>query len=364
MSTVKISPSPQNTSYPIHIDFDVYAKLPALLKKEKHGEKYFIITDSCIKNLYGKRLYEKLKKAQIPTELLSVPAGEKSKSWDMVLKLCTTMLKKGCNRKCCVIALGGGVVGDLAGFVAATFMRGIPFIQIPTSLLAMVDSSVGGKTGVNMKEGKNLLGAFHQPKAVLIDLAFIKKLPQKQLQIGLAEVVKYGIIWDKKFFEYLEKNVAKILKKDTKALKHVIEKSVKIKATIINKDVKESGLRMILNYGHTYGHALEAINTFKLSHGEAISIGMNFAGMLGEDMLQFKEQDRVNTLLKVFSLPTKQPQTGGKTKLITDLMMHDKKARGEVVYFILQKKIGTVIVKKISKKALGHWVKAFTSINT
>lgn len=354
MPKIKLPSLPIDTSYDIQIGFDVFGKLPSLLQKKKWGNKYAIITDSNIKGIYGDKLLKKLRKAGIEAELFAIRAGEKSKDMKTISAICSKMIRKKFDRKSCIIALGGGVAGDFAGFVASIFMRGIPYIQAPTSLLAMVDSAVGGKTGVDIPEGKNLIGSFYNPETVLIDLEFLKKLPKRQLQIGLAEAIKYGVIWDKKFFEYFQKNTKKILRKERAAMSKIISTSVAIKAEVVTKDFKEGGLRRILNYGHTYGHAIECLSKYKLTHGEAISIGMHFANFL----VDFKDTDTVNAVFKAYGLPISMPKKMSATD-IYKCMLSDKKTIGGDIHFVVPKKIGTVEVQKIDPKLLKSKIKQF-----
>lgn len=360
MPKITVTPKQTSTDYHIHVDFDVFTKLPAFLKKnETWANKWVIITDTNVKKAYGDKLLKVLQKTGIQVDLVSISAGEKSKNLELVGKISSKLLKKGYDRKSGVIALGGGVVGDFAGFVASIYLRGVSYIHIPTSLLAMVDSAIGGKVGIDTPEGKNLLGDFYQPKAVLIDLNFLEKLPQKQLQIGLAEIVKYGVIYDVAFFEYLSQNVQKILQKQRSVIKKIVTRSAEIKAEVVSKDEKESNLRQILNYGHTYGHAIELLSQFALSHGEAIAIGMHFANILAEKLCNFQGTTTVNSLLEQFQLPTHNSQQKFTAKQILDVMLRDKKVKDGDVYFVLPEKIGKVVVKKVSKKDLSDVLKKF-----
>ncbi|MBU1151479.1 3-dehydroquinate synthase [Patescibacteria group bacterium] len=309
-------------------------KIPSKLK---WGNKYAIISDSKVAKLYGHAFKRFLKNNKIECELFQFPQGEANKNLKTVEKLASAMIKKGFDRKDCIIALGGGVTGDIAGFLASIYMRGIPHVQVPTTLLAMVDSSVGGKTGVDLKEGKNLLGTFNQPKAIFVDPTHLKTLPQKQIRNGLAEVIKYGVIKDKKLFEYLEKNIK------NPDMNKIIAQSVKIKSQIVQKDEKEAGLRMILNYGHTYGHAIERMSKFKLLHGYAISIGMVLANKDAVKMglLKKEDADRIKKLLTSYGLPIVTLH-----KPTTKDIQSDKKKSGSQINFVLPTTIGKVIIKK------------------
>lgn len=263
-----------NESYDVLIGEGILKKLHKPLMTVGHFSNYVIITDSVVKKLYGNNLCQQLNRLGLKTILISFKAGEKSKTQKTKTFLETRMLKKGCTRDTLVIALGGGVVGDMAGFVAATFMRGVPYVQIPTTLLAMVDSSLGGKTGIDTPLGKNLIGAFWQPKKIFIDLECIAHLPTFQILNGYYEIVKMAITSNTRLFDYAEKNLAGVKSKNPKVLRHLITESLKIKARVVEKDERESDNRMILNFGHTVGHALEALSGYKLAHGEAVALGV------------------------------------------------------------------------------------------
>ncbi|OGJ45643.1 3-dehydroquinate synthase [Candidatus Peregrinibacteria bacterium RIFOXYA12_FULL_33_12] len=328
-------------SYEIMIGQDWGSKIIAYLKEKSYGQKYAIITDSIVQQQLGMKFKNALRSAGIKCDLFAFRAGETNKTLAQIRKLATKMLHKSYNRSDCVIALGGGIVGDIAGFLAAIFMRGIPVIQIPTSLLAMVDSSIGGKTGVDLDIGKNLIGVFYQPKKVYIDINFLNTLPQKQISNALAEIIKYGCIYDKDFFTYLEKNIDQIFQKDPKVLSFIIQKSCEIKGKIIEMDEKESNIRMILNYGHTIGHAVENLSRYKILHGYAVAIGMVkineiavSGGLMGKN-----DADRIKNLLNLAKLPTAIP---GKFTWpqIEKVMMKDKKVKNGKINFIICPEIG------------------------
>jgi 3-dehydroquinate synthase len=243
-----------------------------------------------------------------------------------------------------VVALGGGVVGDVAGFLAATYLRGVPYVQLPTSLLAMIDSSIGGKTGVDVPAGKNLLGAFHQPRLVVADLDLLSSLPPVQLSAGLAEAVKHGVIADAEYFAFLEKEHAAILAKDPAALERVVRRSVEIKAAVVAEDEREAGRRAILNFGHTVGHAIEATTKFEVLHGEAVAIGMALEARLAEALgIAGKgTADRIVKLLERFRLPVERPGGGPSADDLIEVMRGDKKARGGEFRFAMPKGIGAM----------------------
>lgn len=319
-------------------------ELTQKLKKLKLGNRYAIITDSKVERLYGIALLRNLKKNGIEAELFSFKEGEISKNLKTVETLAEQMVEKGFDRKDAIIALGGGVVGDMAGFLASIYMRGIPYVQIPTTLLAMVDSSIGGKTGVDLPQGKNLLGTFQLPKAILLDLRYIKTLSQQQIRNGLAEVIKTAVIKDQILFKFIEQNLDKILALEETSVNHIVKRCIEIKSKVVKEDEKEKDLRQILNYGHTYGHVIEKMSGFKLLHGYAISIGMVLANKFAVEkkLLKAKDADRIKNLLQKAGLPI----TTMKKPTFKDLSF-DKKRTGNVVNFILPTKIGKVVIYPI-----------------
>ena len=296
---------------------------------------------------------------KFPYEVALIPDGETAKNLREAEKLYTRAIEAGLDRKSVVIALGGGVVGDLAGFVAATFMRGVNLIQIPTTLLAQVDSSVGGKTAVNHALGKNLIGAFHQPRAVFIDLKFLKTLPEREIKSGLGEVVKYGVISDEKFFSYLEDNAEKILQRDLKTLAHVVKRSCEIKAAVVSSDEREAGLRRILNFGHTLAHAIEEETHYeKYRHGEAVAVGMMAAALISLELGKTSAENvqRLENLIKKFGIMT--TCTGLDADKLYAVTFRDKKTVGGVVNWVLMKNFGDVeicrdVPAQIVKKVFG-----------
>src|SRR5215216_6261011 len=273
-------------SYAILIRPKLLTELGRECQKLGLGTRCAIITDGNVARHYSADVQKTLRRAGFDPALVTVPPGEKSKTLRGVESCFDKLAAHRLERKSFVIALGGGVVGDLAGFVAATYLRGIPFVQVPTTLLAQVDSSVGGKVGVNLKAGKNLVGAFHQPRLVLCDLQTLRTLPSREFRAGLAEVIKYGIIYDAALFQTLERQMSKLLKQQPAALAQIVARCCEIKAEVVSQDETESGLRAILNFGHTIGHALEAISGYgKFLHGEAISIGQVYAARLSQKVL-------------------------------------------------------------------------------
>ncbi|MEK7124565.1 MAG: 3-dehydroquinate synthase, partial [Patescibacteria group bacterium] len=320
--------------------------LDAELKNKPLANAYAIITDSNVEKIHGKKLLKNFQNKNIHSHLISFQAGEKNKTRKTKENIENDMLELALGRDTCIIALGGGVVGDVAGFVAATYMRGIPYIQIPTTLLAMVDSSIGGKVAVDTLNAKNAIGTFYQPKKVIIDLNFLKTLPKNELANGLAEIIKYALIKDKDFFNFLEKNVDKILNHDPDALKRTIKRSCEIKAEIVVQDEKEKGIRRILNYGHTIGHAIETSLSYEISHGQAIAIGMAYAAKLSAK-LGFLHQDSVirqNNLLEYIGLPHKLSHHKLRPKKLLECMRLDKKIINGKMNFILLNSIGDAFI--------------------
>jgi 3-dehydroquinate synthase len=331
--------------YAVKIASGLLKKLGGECARLKLGDRCAIITDTNVGKKFAKPVYESLLKAGFEPVLITVPAGETAKSLKSVQSCYDQLALHKLERKSFIVALGGGVVGDLAGFVAATYLRGIPFVQVPTTLLAQVDSSVGGKTGVNLTAGKNLVGAFYQPKLVLCDLATLKTLPEREFRAGLAEVIKYGIIADAKLFAQLERVLPKILKRDENILAPVIARCCQIKAEVVAKDETEDGLRAILNFGHTIGHAIENSSGYgKFLHGEAISIGQVAAAKLSRKILSLSARDveRITDLFKRAGLPVAIKLNLGQRKKLFAAMMLDKKVSGGEIKFVLAKKIGRV----------------------
>lgn len=332
-------------SYEIKIDPGLLSQLGADCAGLKPGNRCAIISDRNVAPRFSKAVQASLKKAGFDSVLIIVAAGETSKSLKVVEQCYDALAKHRVERKSFIVALGGGVVGDLAGFVAATYLRGIAFVQVPTTLLAQVDSSVGGKVGVNLKAGKNLVGAFHQPKLVLCDIDTLRTLPEREFRAGLAEVIKYGIIYDAALFARLEKDLAKLLARDAKTLAEVIARCCEIKAEVVGQDETESGLRAILNFGHTIGHAIENISGYgKYLHGEAISIGQVAAANISTAVfgLPIAEAKRIKTLFERAGLPTQIRLNAAQRKKIFAAMRLDKKVSAGEIKFVLAKKIGEV----------------------
>jgi 3-dehydroquinate synthase len=344
-----------NRSYAIKIMPGLLKQLGGECARLKLGDRCAIITDTNVGKKFAKSAYDSLLKAGFEPVLITVASGEKSKRISVVENCCDQLAAHRLERKSFIVALGGGVVGDLAGFVAATYLRGIPFVQVPTTLLAQVDSSVGGKTGVNLKAGKNLVGAFYQPRLVLCDLDTLKTLPKREYISGLAEVIKYGIIFDAGLFAQLERDMPNILKRDSKTLAEVIARCCEIKAEVVSQDETETGLRAILNFGHTIGHAVE--NSFgygKFLHGEAISIGQVAAAKLSNKILGLPSGDveRIEKLFIRAGLPVKIKLNSAQRKKLSAAMLLDKKVSAGEIKFVLAQKIGRVVCGQKVSSAL------------
>lgn len=331
--------------YEILIDRDLLRQLGKRCTKVGLGHRCAVITDSNVAPHYAQAATAALVDAGINPIVITVPAGEKSKSLKQVGECYDALAKHRLERKSFVVALGGGVIGDLAGFVAATYLRGVPFVQVPTTLLAQVDSSVGGKVGVNLKAGKNLAGSFYQPRLVLCDLTTLDTLPRREYAAGLAEVIKYGIIYDAPLFKKLENSIEAIVARDPALLAKIVARCCEIKADVVSQDETETGLRAILNFGHTVGHALEAISGYgKYLHGEAISYGQVVAARLSQRLHGMPQEDveRVKDLLARAGLPTEVRLSENQKRDLFAAMRLDKKVSAGEIKFVLAKKIGQV----------------------
>lgn len=342
MVTVRVSLQEQrDTSYDIVIGRGLLAELPAVLARYCPAARYAVITDSHVAPLYAEKLVAQLQGAKLPATLLVFPAGERNKNRDTWAAVSDRMLGAQVGRDGAVVALGGGVVGDVGGFVAATFHRGIPCVQVPTSLLAMIDSSIGGKTGVDAPAGKNLIGSFHQPRLVVADLDTLATLPAVQLAAGMAEALKHGVIADADYFAFLERDHAGVKAKNPAALERVVTRSIEIKAQIVAQDERETGVRAVLNFGHTIGHAIEATTRFEVLHGEAVGIGMICEARLGERLgiTAAGTAERLRRGLEAYGLPTALPSGSSASDLLAAMRV-DKKARAGAIRFALPQGIG------------------------
>jgi 3-dehydroquinate synthase len=343
----------RDASYDILIDRGILARLPALLAEHCPAAAYAVIGDSHVAKLYGERVTTSLRAAGMVAELLTFPAGEWNKTRDTWTALCDRMLAAHIGRDGAVLAVGGGVTGDLAGFVAATYYRGVPWVQVPTSLLAMIDSSIGGKTGIDTPQGKNLLGAFHQPRLVVADLDVLATLALPQLAAGMAEAIKHAVIADAEYFALLERSPVPVTA-ETATVERVVARSVEIKAAIVAADEREAGRRAALNFGHTVGHALEATSGYALLHGEAVAIGMVAEARLAETIgvAERGTAARIAAALERHGLPVALPE-GADADALMDAMRHDKKVRGGALRFALPSRVGT-----LGPDAHGEWTVA------
>ena len=332
-------------SYSILIGTALLSRLGAQCRRLRLGTRCAIVTDTNVGRQFAKPAVESLAKAGFAPALIVVPAGETAKSLRTVQACYDQLAAHRLERNSFLVALGGGVVGDLAGFVAATYLRGIAFVQVPTTLLAQVDSSVGGKVGVNLKAGKNLVGAFYQPRLVLCDLDTLKTLPDREYRAGLAEVIKYGIIYDAGLFQRLERDLPQLLRRDPRTLAAVVARCCEIKAEVVRQDETESGLRAILNFGHTIGHALEAVSRYgRYLHGEAIAIGQVAAARLSGQVLGLpaREVDRIESIFQRAGLPTRVELTPPQRQKLLAAMRLDKKVSGGEIKFVLARRLGAV----------------------
>jgi len=344
-------------SYRIYIGSGVIERISEILKENDLSSRAVVITNEVVANLHGRYLMESLNKNGIWAEMLTVPDGESQKSLHMAAKLYGHLSRLKAERSTDVLALGGGVIGDLAGFVAATYMRGLPLVHIPTTLLAQVDSSIGGKVAVNHGSLKNMIGTFYQPRLVLTDISLLKSLADQEMKNGLAEVIKYGIIRDSELFQILENNLDKIRAYDQAILEEIVARCASIKAEIVQSDERDTGLRNILNFGHTTGHAIETVTRFKISHGQAIALGMIVAAEIARemDLLSEGQVSRIISLTEKAGLATRI--SGLNRANILRAMKHDKKVTSGKIRFILPIAIGEVIIndqvdRRILKKAL------------
>ncbi len=331
--------------YRIVIESGILGRLPHLVRESWHGRRVFIITDTNVECLYGRSLLRRFFESGSDAALLSFDAGEQAKQSRTVQSLYTHLLSLGIRRDSLIVALGGGVVGDVAGFVAATILRGVPYVQVPTTLLAQVDSSVGGKVGINHPLGKNLIGAFQQPAAVWIDPAVLKTLPRAEYRNGLAEVVKIAAALDRKFFGFLTRHARTVAAGDQRLLPRVIARAVELKAAVVARDEREAGVRKTLNVGHTIGHAIEAATGYAIKHGEAVSLGMAAESAIAAHMGLLKRRDfqRLVALQRALRLPVRFPSVKNRGRFRSALAL-DKKGDGQGTRFVLLTGIGKVMI--------------------
>ncbi len=334
----------KENSYPILIGKSIVSNLNELLKKYKINKHLLVIVDEKVEKIYSNIIRSEINSNYFKVNYYTLKSGEESKSYIELNKIYAYMINNNFGRDSAIIAIGGGVTGDLAGYVAATFMRGIQLIHIPTTLLAAVDSSIGGKTGINFEKKKNMIGAFYQPKFVLIDTDFLKSLPHSELKSGLGEIIKYAYLTEPKFFSFLEKNLENIYELNDKILIDVIAISASVKAAVVSQDEKESGLRKILNLGHTFAHAFETNLNFNIKHGEAVTAGIICALILSNKigLLKNSKFDKLINLPLKIKLSNKLKEMN--KEVLIDIMLHDKKNRNEKIKFVLISDIGKILV--------------------
>ncbi|MCC6484109.1 MAG: 3-dehydroquinate synthase [Armatimonadetes bacterium] len=331
-------------SYSITIEPGLLSRVGDVLAATVRQKRLAVVTQKRVWQMWGNELQSSLSRSGLECSVIQTPNGESAKSLTWVRHLYSEFARAGIDRSSTVAAFGGGAVGDLAGFAAASWLRGVDFVQIPTTLLAQVDASVGGKVGVNLPIGKNLVGAFWQPRAVLIDSNVLETLPKRDRRSGLAEVIKYGIILDKEFFDYVKSHRGKLLSREPSAIVEAIKRSCELKAYVVTNDERESGLRAILNYGHTIGHAVEAAGKYSgIKHGEAVSIGMVQASRLSVmvGMLSDSECQEIRSVLASFGLPVEVPAELDRDTMLKSIAL-DKKSKGGRVRFVLARGIGQV----------------------
>lgn len=336
-------------SYPLYFGNGNLGTVGACCKERGLGKNVAVVTNPTVGALYVDGVRDSLQRSGFTVNLVEIPDGEEYKNgatlnaiYDRCVALCL-------DRGAFILALGGGVVGDIAGFAAATYLRGIPFVQVPTTLLAQVDSSVGGKTGINHPLGKNLIGAFYQPHLVLIDVAVLATLPEREFLCGLAEIVKYGIVLDRELFAYIEEHGDSLLARNSDDLLHVVQRSCAIKASVVEKDEREAGLRAVLNYGHTLGHAVETLTGYgRYKHGEAVAIGMVQAARFSErsGFSRHDDTERIVALLKRLGLPVDLPEFGARE--YANALWHDKKVREGGLNFVYNRGIGEFHIGRVT----------------
>jgi 3-dehydroquinate synthase len=329
-------------SYTVHIEPGCLRELGSVLARVVDAERAVVVTSERVGALYGAVVTESLARAGLGSSTIVVPDGDRAKSLAQLSDIFDRLVACGADRDTFLVAVGGGAVGDLAGLAAATYLRGVPWVQVPTTLLAQADASVGGKTAVNHPAGKNLIGAFHQPRLVWIDPRVLRTLPARELRSGMAEVVKSAVIWDPQMFAWLEVHAERVPALDTDAVAHALERAVAVKAEIVGRDEREGGIRALLNFGHTLGHAIEAASGFgEVLHGEAISLGMVFAARRSRRIgLPARDVDRIVSLLERLGLPVVLADTPAQWCAYRRALAHDKKRRDGLFWMVLLREIG------------------------
>jgi len=357
MHTLTVELGPQ--SYPIYIGTGLLAD-PGLLSKHIGGRQMMVITNETVSPLYLDKLLRGLEGFEVTVH--AIPDGESYKNLEVLERIFDRMLAVPCSRQCTVVALGGGVVGDIAGFAAACYQRGVPFLQVPTTLLAQVDSSVGGKTAVNHRRGKNMIGAFYQPRAVVADTATLETLPDRELAAGLAEVIKYGLIRDPAFLDWLDSNIESLRRREHEALTHAIEQSCRNKADVVALDEREHGVRALLNLGHTFGHAIEAATGYTdWLHGEAVAVGMLMAADLSRRLgdLVRADVERIESLLRRAGLPVRPPASMSPDSFERYMAVDKKVVDGRVRLVLLRRPGDAYVSSEYGREALRETLSAF-----
>lgn len=346
--------APAPKQYKAFVASGLLKTLPGILKKLKPVSRYVIITAGIVKKIAGEKLLQTLKKSGLQADLISFEGGEKTKNEKTHSELTHAMLAKKCGRDTMVLALGGGVVGDMAGYVAATYMRGVPYVQIPTSFLAMVDSSIGGKVGVDTPQGKNLIGAFWHPEAVIADIDCLKNLPEEQLVNGMMEAVKIFLTYDKSFYNSTLKNWQKILKKDSALLQKIIARSIELKIGVVVRDEFDANERMVVNWGHTIGHAIEHLSNYRLLHGYSVALGILVESKISQllGVLSEKDFQNIRSSMRKFGINEKELRKFKIDAVIKQTLIDKKSGNGKVKYVLLER-IGRV---KKTKGMFGHEV--------
>ena len=349
----KINVKCKSFTYPVFVGSNILQSLPDLLKKHKLNKNVFIVIDENVEKIYGREIKKLVSSWANRSTIFILKASERSKSLTTLKKIYTALADNEFGRDTLLLSVGGGITGDVAGYCAATYMRGVQLVHVPTTLLASVDSSIGGKTGVNFYNRKNLIGSFYQPHFVLIDTNFLQTLPAAELRSGTGEIIKYAFLSNKDFCEYILQNFNKLLLLNSKVLNSVISESVLIKAGVVGQDEKETGLRKILNFGHTFAHAFESHSGYKIKHGEAV-VGGIIAALFLSHKLKFFSDEKLESYLKflsVFKLPPAIKKVNNNS--ILEIMYLDKKRRGDRIKFVLLKDIGNLIIDaEIEKKEI------------
>ncbi len=344
MDSISVRVGRKDSIYPVFVGDGLLDEMSSYVRKHHAARKIAVITDSTVGRIFQKALSASLGKQALEHFFIAVPAGERSKTRRKKEEVENILLEKGCGRDTLIIALGGGMVTDLAGFTAATYQRGVPVIHVPTTLLAMADASVGGKTGVNTPQGKNLIGAIWQPDAVFADLSFLETLPEGEFLSGLAEIVKIAATSDRALFSFMEQNAEKIRDGDKKALLRILTRAIALKKEVVSADEAESGLRQTLNFGHTIAHAVESCSRFRIKHGFCVSIGMAVESRIAvlTNNLGSPEEKRITALLKRLKLPVTLP-LAQKEDALLNAMKSDKKSRNQKPHIVLLRKIGAIV---------------------